>query len=169
MYVYFVLRMKKLSILCFCLVTAFFAKAQDPKEEVMDVVKKLFVAMETNNGDLASGLFTIDAELRSVVFTKGGYGRVSSIPLSKLIEVFSEEKEVIYSEPFWNERVLIDSSYAVVWVDYAFYLGADFSHCGVDMFQMVKLESGWKIFGLTDTRKKNDCEVPESIRVKYEK
>lgn len=137
------------------------------KEQELQVVKKLFVAMETNDGNLAASLFVQDAELQTVYTNKKGETVLSSIPASKLVEVFAKEKEETYSEPTWNEQVLIDGSYAVVWVDYAFYLGNSFSHCGVDMFQMMKVDGEWKIFGLTDTRRKEGCEVPEEVKTRY--
>ena len=60
-----------------------------------------------------------------------------------------------YHEPIWEIKTEQDGNFAQVWVEYAFYLGNKFSHCGVDTFQLIKTESGWKIFYLADTRQKN--------------
>ena len=161
--------MKTTLLILFGLTASLMAISQDEEEAVLEIAKQLFVAMETNDGDLAASLFTEGAQLSTVHKDKEGITRVSSILVEKLVEVFSKEKEQTYSEPIWNERIMIDGDYAVVWVDYAFYIGNSFSHCGVDMFQMVKLEAGWKIFGLTDTRRKSDCTVPEEISATYTK
>jgi hypothetical protein len=63
----------------------------------------------------------------------------------------------MFDERMANERVLIDGPYAVAWVDYTFYLGDQKSHCGVDAFQLVRRPTGWRIFGLTDTRRRESC------------
>jgi hypothetical protein len=46
---------------------------------------------------------------------------------------------------------------ASVWAPYKFYLGDKFSHCGVDVFQLMKTGDGWKIIYIVDTRRKGDC------------
>lgn len=62
----------------------------------------------------------------------------------------------------WDERVtfdkvLIDANMASVWAPYEFYLGSNFSHCGYDSFQLVKLADGWKIAHIIDTHRKEKC------------
>jgi hypothetical protein len=54
--------------------------------------------------------------------------------------------------------VKIDSDLAMVWAPYKFYVGEKFSHCGVDCFQLVKLNGQWKIQYLIDTRRRQGCE-----------
>jgi hypothetical protein len=46
-------------------------------------------------------------------------------------------------------------------MDYGFFLGDQFSHCGVNSFQLVRTEDGWKTIHLIDTRQQAGCEVPE--------
>jgi len=82
----------------------------------------------------------------------------------KFIDAVGQPKEQVWNEPIWNEKVEIDGNLASVWVDYAFYVDDQFSHCGVDAFHLIKQVDGWKIFHLVDTRRKTDCEVPEDIR-----
>jgi hypothetical protein len=42
-------------------------------------------------------------------------------------------------------------------VDYSFFAGPRFSHCGIDAFQLFRGPGGWKIFQLTDTRRRTGC------------
>ena len=48
--------------------------------------------------------------------------------------------------------VLTEGNIASVWTPYDFYINGEFSHCGVDLFYLVK-EEDWKIahFGYTVT------------------
>ena len=62
----------------------------------------------------------------------------------------------------WDEKVLsfeikIDQEMATAWVPYEFYVGENFSHCGVNHFTLFKGEKGWKIIYLIDTRKRVGC------------
>jgi hypothetical protein len=60
----------------------------------------------------------------------------------------------------WDERLTdiqieIDDGLAMVRTDYEFYVGKERKHCGVNFFTLVETANGWKIFGVTDTRRKN--------------
>ncbi len=63
----------------------------------------------------------------------------------------------VYDERIGNERVLVDGPYAIAWTDYTFYLGDRKSHCGIDAFQLVRRPGGWRILGITDTRRRESC------------
>lgn len=156
-----------LYILGLIVTTCLIAQSNQDTKAIMEPVRQLFVAMKTNDGELAASLFVDNASLQTVSENAKGEATLSTIPASKLVEAFAKPKEKTYSEPIWNEQIHQDGDYAVVWVDYAFYLGDDFSHCGVDMFQLIQTEDGWKIFGLTDTRRKEGCEVPAEIKARY--
>ncbi|MFT2543406.1 hypothetical protein ACMWP9_36050, partial [Escherichia coli] len=53
--------------------------------------------------------------------------------------------------------VKIDADLAIVWTPYQFYRNGTFSHCGVNSFQLVRLNGRWKIQYLIDTRRKTGC------------
>ncbi|MFY0644644.1 MAG: nuclear transport factor 2 family protein [Bacteroidia bacterium] len=51
-------------------------------------------------------------------------------------------------ERYWNVEIKIHQGIATVWTDYDFYVNNSFSHCGGNVFGLIKTDSGWKI---TDT------------------
>ncbi|GAA4974231.1 nuclear transport factor 2 family protein [Algibacter aquimarinus] len=62
----------------------------------------------------------------------------------------------------WDERLLsysiqIDGNMANVWTPYEFWFNGEFSHCGVNSFQLFKDGDQWKIIYLIDTRRRSDC------------
>jgi hypothetical protein len=62
-----------------------------------------------------------------------------------------------------DERILdyqikIDGALASAWTPYNFYVNGNFSHCGVNSFQLVKMDDVWKIVYIIDTRRKEPCE-----------
>lgn len=54
-------------------------------------------------------------------------------------------------------NILIDGNLASVWTDYKFYIDDQFSHCGVNSFQLFKGKDGWKVIYIIDTRRKENC------------
>lgn len=51
--------------------------------------------------------------------------------------------------------VLVDGSIASVWTPYEFYYNGKYSHCGVNSFQLVRVQGKWQIQYLIDTRRKS--------------
>lgn len=64
----------------------------------------------------------------------------------------------------WRERFLekprveVDGSLATVWARYDFYLGDQFSHCGMDAFQLVRAGDSWRLLVVTFTVEMVGCE-----------
>jgi hypothetical protein len=126
------------------------------EREVIDVVQRLFDAMRASDSAAARALFEPGARLHTVA-NRQGVLTVSEDSLGMFMRAIGTPRTQVYDERIANERVLIDGPYAFAWVDYTFYLGEQKNHCGVDAFQMVRRPTGWRIFGLTDTRRRENC------------
>jgi hypothetical protein len=50
-------------------------------------------------------------------------------------------------ERIWNPDVRVHGLIASVWAPYDFWIDGKLSHCGVDQFDLIKTEEGWKITG----------------------
>lgn len=66
------------------------------------------------------------------------------------------------TEQKWDERLLefniqIDGNMANAWVPYEFYLNEQFSHCGVNCFQLFRDSGEWKVIYLIDSRRRASC------------
>ena len=53
--------------------------------------------------------------------------------------------EVDLEERGWNPTVLVSGTIAVVWYPYDIYVDGEWSHCGVDIFNMIRTDEGWRI------------------------
>jgi hypothetical protein len=60
-------------------------------------------------------------------------------------------------ERMHNPRVRIRGNMASVWTEYSFYLGGRFSHCGIDLFDMAKVEGRWRVLNITFTVETEGC------------
>lgn len=62
----------------------------------------------------------------------------------------------------WDERLLdyiikVDNNMANAWTPYEFWRNGEFSHCGVNSFQLFNDNGQWKIIYLIDTRQRTGC------------
>ena len=60
-------------------------------------------------------------------------------------------------ERIWSPEVRVHGPIASVWTPYDFWVDGKFSHCGVDVFDLVKTAEGWKISALTYTVERTGC------------
>jgi len=64
-------------------------------------------------------------------------------------------------KPIWNEKLLsyeikVDGPLANAWVKYEFWIDEKLSHCGVNSIHLLRDGIDWKIFSISDSRRK-DC------------
>lgn len=52
---------------------------------------------------------------------------------------------------------VIDVPLAICTVPYKFFINQQFSHCGMNVFHLIKKNESWKIIYIADTRKKENC------------
>jgi hypothetical protein len=50
-----------------------------------------------------------------------------------------------FKERYWNPVVHVRGGLAIVWTPYEFWRDGKTSHCGIDVFEMVKDQGTWKI------------------------
>lgn len=127
------------------------------EEQVVGVVEDLFNAMREANQEKARALFTTDANLVSTSLDENKNPVISTIPIADFVNNIGQLQAGLVDEQIFNTEVRIDDHLATVWTDYNLYVRENFSHCGVDAFQLFKGTDGWKIFHVSDTRRTDDC------------
>ena len=60
-------------------------------------------------------------------------------------------------ERYWDAEVRMDRSVAVVSCPYDFHKDGEFSHCGLDIFTLVKHPDGWHIAGAVFSMQREGC------------
>jgi hypothetical protein len=82
--------------------------------------------------------------------------------LSEVVDSFlyfvTKPHSEIYDERIRFDIVKVDADLAMAWTPYKFYIGEKFSHCGVNSFQLIRLNGAWKIQYIIDTRRRQPCE-----------
>ena len=131
--------------------------AQSAEDSVKAVVNSLFKAMKDADSTLLLSIFADSASLQTIVKSKTGKVAIKIESVQGLASFVGKQEKNIMDEQIVFKNVLIDADLAVVWTPYKFFYKGAYSHCGVNSFQLVRINNVWKIQYLIDTRRKN-CE-----------
>lgn len=132
--------------------TLFLSQTSD-EDAVKSTVNQLFSGMKNSDSELIKKTFSNNAVLQTI--TKSGEVKNESID-NFVISISKAEKGSL-DEKISFSTVLVDGNLASVWTPYEFYYKGQFSHCGVNSFQLVKSNNEWKIQYIIDTRRKENC------------
>ncbi|MCK5637853.1 MAG: nuclear transport factor 2 family protein [Flavobacteriaceae bacterium] len=125
---------------------------------VHKVIIDLFDGMREGDSTKVRNTFHKDVIMLTTYNNKDNINVLEKGSLIEFLHAIASPHPKIYDEKIWNTTIQIDDTLAQVWTDYAFYVGAEFSHCGVDAFQLIKdANEEWKIIHLIDTRRKEGC------------
>jgi len=133
-------------------------KAQSPEDSVKAVVNQLFAAMKGANAAMLKEAFADSAVLQTIRRKQDGTFFVQDEKVSDFVEQIGKAKKDSLDERITFETVKIDGPLAIAWTPYKFYYAGNFSHCGVNSFQLVRINGRWKIQFLIDTRRKQGCD-----------
>ena len=133
------------------------AHAQSQEASVQAIVDRLFEGMKKSDTALIRSAFAPGCILQTVVVNKENKTVLLTEALDSFLLTISRPHNEIYDERIRFDQVKIDGELAMVWAPYEFYLGNQFSHCGVDSFQLIHINGEWKIQYLVDTRRRQGC------------
>lgn len=94
----------------------------------------------------------------AVLQTIGRDGAVRNESVSGFITQIGKLPKDSADERITFETVKVDENLAVVWTPYQFFYAGNFSHCGVNSFQLVRQNGRWRIQYLIDTRRRKGCQ-----------
>jgi hypothetical protein len=115
------------------------------REAVLAVVQAFFDTMSANDVEGA----------RKVLQPQGRFHAMRMRDGKPDVRAFSNEEYFAdlkasqrkMRERIWNPEVRISGLIATVWAPYDFWIDGKFSHCGIDAFDLIKTEEGWKLAG----------------------
>ena len=137
----------------FLLISSFSFAQNTSEKEIVKPIENLFNAMKSADSLGVKNAFSGSAIMQT-------FGKNQEIRTDK-VEDFAKQVGASQAgdldERFTISKILVDGNMASVWVPYQFYYKGNFSHCGVNSFQLAKLNNEWKIQYIIDTRRKDNC------------
>ena len=134
----------------FLLISSFSFAQNTSEKEIIKPIENLFQAMKSADSLGVKNAFSNSAIMQT-------FGKNQEIRTDK-VEDFAKQVGASQAgdldERFTISKILVDGNMASVWVPYQFYYKGNFSHCGVNSFQLAKINNEWKIQYIIDTRRK---------------
>jgi hypothetical protein len=139
----------------FCLILI--TKAQTAEDSVKTTINTLFTAMRTGDAILFKSVFAEKPVMQTISRNREGKTVIRDESVDEFAAFVGKLKKDSADERIAFETVKIDGPLAIAWTPYNFYHNGQFSHCGVNSFQLVRFEGSWKIQYLIDTRRRQGC------------
>jgi len=127
------------------------------KTQILKVVQQFFDALESRDTAAFNNTSVVDRyayfiqERSDSVFT-------GSRSAAKFSERLAASKNVVTEKMREKDvKVEVHKRIAMVWAPYDLWIDKKFSHCGVDVFTLLKTTEGWKIATIAYTMEPEGC------------
>ena len=150
--------MKQL-ILMFILCVGLNVNAQKSENEnVKATIIEFFDAFHKQDTIALKAMVADKIILQSISTNKEGKTVLKEDDFGKFVmSIASIPKDRTFEEKLLDFNIQVDGNMANAWIPYEFWYQKEFSHCGVNSFQLMKVDDKWKIFYLVDTRRREGC------------
>jgi len=145
-------------LLTVCLSVSTYSFSQSAEDSVKSAVNLLFEGMKNADASMLQKAFADSAILQTIARTKEGKMMIRNENVNGFAESIGKLGKGDADERIQFETIKIDGPLAIVWTPYKFYYKGQFSHCGVNSFQLVRINGEWKIQYLIDTRRREGCQ-----------
>ncbi len=128
------------------------SKNEDVKS-ASEVPDRLFAAMKAKSFEDIRALFAPEGQLVAIDKPRDGKGvsKTRVFTAESFAKAISEAKGADFIEKMSNKDVRITGDLAIVAGRYTFYVGEKFSHCGMNTFNLVRTDTGWRIANAAST------------------
>lgn len=133
------------------------AFCQNDEEAIKKAIMTMFDGMRAGDSAMVHSVFAEQVAFQRVQETQDGKVRLINSDFNNFLKAVGTPHDKVWDERIEFGPILIDGKMASVWTPFKFYFGDQFSHCGVNSFRLYKTDTGWKIFHLVDTNRKDNC------------
>jgi hypothetical protein len=131
------------------------ADERSDRGEILAAVQGLFDALAARDARAIMALVVPEGTIAAHV-AQGGVSRLRAQRWQEWANGLAEGSERL-EERMHGPRVRIRGDMASVWTEYSFYRDGAFSHCGVDAFDMARIDGRWRILNLSFTMEREGC------------
>ena len=137
-------------------------RANAQKSEAENVKAKIiefFDAFHKQDTSALKSMATDKVILQSISMNKEGKTVLKEDDFNQFVKnIASIPKDRKFEEKLLDFSIKVDGNMANAWTSYEFWYQEKFSHCGVNSFQLMKVDGEWKIIYLVDTRRREGCQ-----------
>jgi hypothetical protein len=111
---------------------------------ILEAMDRYMRAISANDLDAMASMQTPDGMTYRARSLPDGKSEIIGRPNSYWVDPARKDKRT-FRERYWSPTVLIRGSIAVVWAPYEFQIDSKTSHCGVDVFNFIKVGDEWHV------------------------
>jgi hypothetical protein len=130
-------------------------KVDAEKKAITEKVNLFFKVLETKDTALYKTLVYSDAQIWTIRPIQDTL-KIASRSFSTDITNLAAMKTTIEERPM-SFDIKVHNNIAIVWAPYTLSISGKFSHCGVDVFTLLKSVEGWKIVSTVYSVEPNGC------------
>jgi hypothetical protein len=130
--------------------------AADERAALMKVVDEVYAAINSNDVEAFKPLEVPEGMTFRLRYQPDGTMKlVPKSNLQDLSDTATEKRR--FTEKYWDPTVLIHRDMAVFWAPYSFDIDGKRSHCGVDVFDFIRVNGEWKLANSMWTVEPDGC------------
>jgi ketosteroid isomerase-like protein len=150
--------MKHITTFLLLLLTATIYAQTSEKQEVQTTIQDFFKAFHNQDSTAIKQHVREGMILQTISANREGKVDVKTERLSNFLKsIASIPENVKFEEKLLSFNIQVDGAMANAWTEYEFWVNGNFSHCGVNSFQLFKDNGKWKVIYLVDTRRREGC------------
>lgn len=136
-------------------------KAQESEElKVKNTINAFFEGFHKQDSIAIRETVSSSISMRTIGKNKKGGDSVRTVSFDNFLRsIVQIPDSVHFEERLMSFSIQVDGSMAHAWTPYEFWVNDNFSHCGVNSFQLFKEDKTWRILSIMDTRRKEDCYI----------
>ncbi len=134
------------------------ALADDHASEEARVTAMVEAFMEDFNTKDVAGMTAsvVEGAMVTVIEEREGDDRMQTMPLANLIASISSSEDDL-REPIWDMVTMVKGPVATVSASFEFTINGMRSHCGTNVFNLVRVDGEWKIAGIAYSHIEEGC------------
>lgn len=126
------------------------------REALLQVIDDFFLALGAGDADAFEALHSPGAT--SVIVTPENDEKIRYRSIAQAVIQMRGADFPKIRERYWDPIILERSGLALVWAPYSIDVDGARLHCGVDVFNLSKHDSGWKIDSVNYTMEPTACD-----------
>ncbi len=131
---------------------------EETKQKIKGVIETFFEGFHKQDSTIIKSTVADDVVLQTTGKGPNGKTMFKNEEFSGFLKsILSIPDSVKFEEKLTSFSIQVDRTMANAWVGYEFWVNGQFSHCGIDSFQLIDFDGKWKIVYLIDTRGKEGC------------
>ena len=130
----------------------------EAEKEVKQTIERFFEGFHKQDSTIIKSTIYKEIKMQSIGKNREGVAKIRTEDFNKFLKsIVSIPKDKKFEEKLLDFSIQVDGNMANAWTKYEFWMNGQFSHCGVNSFQLFNDNGSWKIIYLVDTRRREGC------------